>query len=263
MAEQFFDDTLGYELSRYTEFEADVGMEVLAIPNFEQGFIQDDNPSTYLSTSDLPADQPDLSFSIPSLEHPGQLPSFSRLSRSGKRTSFRKDFYRMQHIRALKKSIRQHKQRKFAATSIHKVDPQNPIHTSLWTKLMQLYLLHSEFFDSISSPSTVTEGGSAMDDSKTCNNTYLRSFFARSIVQVYNYVFTELVFAGDPARMCKKMKLECCMEGQHGEECREKWRLLKVFTRGEMIREVRGEVSEEVEREARKWLLKSGASGEQ
>lgn len=202
------------------------------------------------STSSTVGSAEQMEFSMDSVDQ-SATSAISRLYRKNRKGAFipsRRDFYRSQHIRALKRSIRLLETGQLPTTGISKLckifgDQQNYLrHRALWAKLRKYYLAHSDVLDTKSS--TVSGPGSearALRDEfhqaeeKSFNDKFVRDFFQSQEMRAFNYLFTEFVFAVTAEEMCEKMKNFCCTKADHTDSCIQKWSDLKEWTRKEML----------------------------
>ena len=242
MADDFLDDFTIFEVLQdgSTEFE----------PSPLQ--LQPDNdPSSAFPSSTAGAEGMEEwekgRFDIPSVDG---VEGFQRRKRNGKMDRFRKDFYRSQHIRALKKSIRQHNQNKFPTTNIHKIT--NAHQRPLWLKLRQLYVSHRDALQALSRTTAgpLTDGRARReedmeeDQPKTHNDSFMQMFFAHGALRAYHLLFCELVFDASPQEMCAKMHIVCCVETNHTVECQRKWQWMKEHTQKGILEEAGVEITQ-------------------
>ena len=93
--------------------------------------------------------------------------------------------------------------------------------------IVEYELLFSEFSDLKTGPKADHRGSEREGMFKTYSLKYLASIFAnKKIVDMYCN-FLELIFSeSSPQELCGKWKFQCC-EGEHSDECSEKWENLK------------------------------------
>lgn len=172
------------------------------------------------------------------------LQKLTRVSRKGVAGHPKKEYFRCQHIRGLKKSIRQVAGKKPPKASIHRIttDAQK----ARWEALYEFYLANVPVLKAISDTAVgpVTDGkkkkqqlSKPQADPKSYNNSYCKDFFSSPVVQTYNALYSDLVYSGDPAEMCEKMKVSCCM-GQHSCECGGVWQDIWEYARVGMLEEL-------------------------
>ena len=177
------------------------------------------------------------------------LQKLTRVSRKGVAGHPKKEYFRCQHIRGLKKSIRQAPGKKAPKASIHRITTESQ--RARWDALHEFYLANASALRSISDTAVgpITDGkkkkqqqGKPQADPKSYNNSYCKDFFSTSVVQIYNALYSDLVYSGDPEEMCLKMKVSCCM-GQHCCECDGVWQDIWEYARVGMLEELGLEVS--------------------
>jgi hypothetical protein len=245
MADDFQDDSYIYEvlLGENTNFDP-----------YPAQLQPDNDPSSAFPSSTAAAEGTEElekgRFDLPSVDRGIGVEGFQRRKRNGQMDRFRKDFYRSQHVRALKKSIRQHDQNKFPTTNIHKIT--NAHQRSLWLKLRELYISHRDSLQTLSRTTAgpLTDGRARReedmeeDQPKTHNDSFLHMFFAHSAVRAYHLLFSEFVFDASPKDMCAKMHIVCCLEANHTLECQQKWQWLKEHTQKGMLEEAGVEITQ-------------------
>lgn len=177
-------------------------------------------------------------------KHP--LHHLSRKSRKGLIGHPKKEYFRCQHIRGLKKSIRQLREgsKKPPKSAIHRVI--NEVQMAKWIQLREYYKSNRSILDSISYTEVgpVTDGKKKKSDSKrstdpkSYNNPYCTDFFSNPVVQWYNALYCDLVYGADPVEMCKKMKANCCEMAEHHFGCEGMWREVWMYARTGMLLEL-------------------------
>lgn len=207
----------------------------------------DTDPSSVVLTSttgvEAMEDVEKGSFDLPSVERGWGVEGFVRRKRNGGVAKFRKDFYRSQHIRALKKSLRQLEVNKFPTANIHKIT--NTQQACLWQKLREVYLTHADSLRDVSRTTAgpLTDGRNKREEDgeedmpKTHNDSFVQQFFASPSVRIYHLLFCDLVFQASPQELCAKMHIGCCVESSHTSECQLKWQGLKEYTQRGMLLE--------------------------
>jgi len=157
----------------------------------------------------------------------------------------KKEYYRCQHIRALKKSIRQLRSGKFPKAAIHKVNVSDSKQTQAWQALNQFYTQHRGELDDICETvqGPLTDGkkkrkrNSMRTAPRSFNNAYCSGFFSSLTVRAYNRLFCTLVYSAGPTEMCAKMKA-CCCGGEHTKHCETVWERVHQYVRADMLREL-------------------------
>ena len=172
------------------------------------------------------------------------LTQLKRTAKNGRVEPPKKEYFRCQHIRALKKSWRQLGCGKRPGASIHQVETLTQ--NELWQQLTEMYHTHEELLQRLSA----TEAGPLTDgkhkphveelqpQAKSFNNEFCRNFFMSWEVQEYNRVFCDLVYDVSPASLCRKLKLQCCNHFTHSEACAEVWANVKHFAQRGMLEEL-------------------------
>lgn len=183
-----------------------------------------------------------------------------RTGRNGRPQTPKKEYFRCQHIRALKKSWRQMALGKLPGASIHQVQTQEQ--AEVWRQLARLYAEHEGLFISLSATETgpLTDGKSKprMSEaftSKSFNNQFCRQFFSSWEVQEYNRLFCDLVYDIEPDILCEKLKFKCCFELTHSVTCSEVWTAVKHFAQKGMLEELAVWCDEPVTEDAIDYLL--------
>ena len=157
----------------------------------------------------------------------------------------KKEYFRCQHIRALKKSLRQIKTGKLPGASIHKVTRNS--HMRKWEEMKVFYNTHRAELDrlaaTISGPlvdarSLRDEMSMDVDTAKTYSDSFVLMFFSPETMRAYNQLFSDLVYDGPPAEICEKMKKTRCCKGPHSEHCEEVWREVCAYAKEGMWREL-------------------------
>jgi hypothetical protein len=183
---------------------------------------------------------------VPEKKH--TLQKLTRVSRKGVAGHPKKEYFRCQHIRGLKKSIRQMAGKKPPKASIHRIS--TPAQIARWDALHDFYTANSSALRLVSDTAVgpATDGkkkkqqAGPSTDPKSYNNPYCKDFFSQQVIQTYNALYSDLVYSGDPEEMCKKMKVTCCM-GQHSGECEGIWQEVWEYARVGMLEELELEVS--------------------
>ena len=179
-------------------------------------------------------------------KHP--LQKLTRVSRKGVAGHPKKEYFRCQHIRGLKKSIRQMAGKKPPKASIHRISTD--AQKGRWEALHEFYITNSSALRLVSDTAVgpATDGkkkkqqaADSSADPKSYNNPYCKDFFSKPVIQTYNALYSDLVYSGDPEEMCKKMKVTCCM-GQHSGECEGIWQEVWEYARVGMLEELDLEV---------------------
>lgn len=169
-----------------------------------------------------------------------------RNSRNKKKTGPpKKEYYRCQHIRALKKSIRQLQTGKFPQAAIHKVNTADSKQMQAWEDLKLCYAQHKSELDAVCDTvqGPLTDGkkkrkrNSLRTAARSYNNAYCSSFFASATVRAYNRQFCALVYSASPSEMCAKMKVLCC-RSEHTSHCVTVWDSVHQYVRADMLREL-------------------------
>lgn len=174
------------------------------------------------------------------------LRSLQRDSRKIKTGPPKKEFFRIQLIRALKKSIRQLCANKMPTAAIHKVDMNNERQKQYWEELSSFYTLHKDELDRMSKTTQgpVTDGktkrrrNALKKDPRSYNNGYCKAFFSSATVRAYNKKFCALVYSASPSEMCKKIKAKCCGADEHTGNCEEVWERVHQYACGGMLKEL-------------------------
>ena len=139
----------------------------------------------------------------------------------------KKEYYRCQHIRAMKKAIRTLASQKKLKVGMCPTDKCTPQQTELLEKLEHL----ANGYDWKS-----TEKSSA--EERSFNNKYCRVFYEDLRVRRFHYQFCDLVFDRCPADLCTNVKVKCCLSTQHTADCTELWTELKEYTKFGMLEEL-------------------------
>ena len=172
------------------------------------------------------------------------LTQLKRVAKDGRVESPKKEYFRCQHIRALKKSWRQLDSGKLPGASIHRVETHTQ--SELWQQMAEMYRRHEAFLQQLSA----TEAGPLTDgkhkphveelqpQAKSFNNDFCRNFFSSWEVQEYNRLFCDLVYDASPASLCTKLKLQCCGDSNHSTACVEVWANVKHFAQRGMLEEL-------------------------
>lgn len=172
------------------------------------------------------------------------LTQLKRVAKDGQVESPKKEYFRCQHIRALKKSWRQLESGKLPGASIHRVETHTQ--SELWQQMAEMYRRHEAFLQQLSA----TEAGPLTDgkhkphvkelqpQAKSFNNEFCRNFFSSWEVQEYNRLFCDLVYDAPPASLCSKLKLRCCADSNHSTACVEVWANVKHFAARGMLEEL-------------------------
>lgn len=157
----------------------------------------------------------------------------------------KKEYFRCQHIRALKKSIRQIKTGKVPGASIHKVTRNS--HMRKWEEMKVFYNTYRAELDRLAETTSgpLVDGRSRreemsvdVDTAKTYSDNFVLTFFSSEIMRAYNHLFSDLVYDCPPAEICEKMKKTRCCKGSHSEHCEEVWRQVCAYAKEGMWREL-------------------------
>ena len=176
--------------------------------------------------------------------HPLQL--LHRKSRVGKVGNPKKEYFRVQLIRALKKSIRQLATGKFPKAAIHKVNPSDLRQVQCYESLKHFYIQHRNELNRISPTTTgpTTDGKTKRRGraSKNCprsfSDAFCRGFFSSATIRTYNSLFCALVYSAPPSEMCKKMKANCCADDEHTSQCDAVWERVHQYACVGMLQEL-------------------------
>lgn len=77
-----------------------------------------------------------------------------------------------------------------------------------------------------------------LEGEKSFNNSFCSEFFSSGVTQQYHMLYCDLVYISDASEMCKKMRILCCTEDSHSQQCAAAWQDLKYFTKFDMLEEV-------------------------
>jgi len=144
----------------------------------------------------------------------------------------KKEYFRCQHIRALKKSLRQLKEKKMPGASIHRVNRSKDSQVRKWEEMKEFYRANWEELDRMAATTAgpLTDGKSRREEirvientAKSYNDNFVRYFFSFEVIRIYNRMFSDLVYDCSPAEICEKMKKTKCCQGSHSEHCQEVW----------------------------------------
>jgi hypothetical protein len=158
----------------------------------------------------------------------------------------KKEYFRVQHIRALKKSIRQLCAKQIPTAAIHRVDKNNLRQVQYWEELKNFYTLYKGELDRMSETTQgpVTDGknkrrrNALKKDSRSYNNAYCKAFFSSATIRTYNKKFCALVYSASPSEMCRKVKAKCCEADQHTSKCEELWESVHQYACVGMLKEL-------------------------
>lgn len=159
----------------------------------------------------------------------------------------KKEYFRCQHIRALKKSIRQIRTGKIPGASIHKVIRSKASHMHTWDEMKNFYLRNKEELDRLAETTSgpMTDGRSRREEgsvdvnaAKSYNDSFISYFFSFDSIRIYNGLFTDLVYDCTPEEICIKMKKTRCCKGPHTEECEGVWRKVRDYAKKGMWKEL-------------------------
>ena len=138
----------------------------------------------------------------------------------------KKAYFRIQLIRAFKKSLRQIATRKWAKAGIYKLNKNDEQHKQLWSRYYQCYKAEKAELSS-------DDLEAVQNNKEKCyNNQYCKRFFRSDAVRRLYFHFLDVTFREDspPSDNCLKFRLQCC-SGTHSERCTETWRAVKDFSR--------------------------------
>ena len=160
----------------------------------------------------------------------------------------KKEYVRCQHIRAIKKSLRQIKTNKIPGASIHKLDKSNHRQMQKWEEMKEFYYTYRHVLDPLSETTRgpLVDGkgrrGETTGDvntAKSYNDPFVLEFFSTPVMRQYNFLFSDLVYSDcKPEELCAKMKKTRCCKGRHGPECAEKWKQMHGYVMEGMWREL-------------------------
>lgn len=159
----------------------------------------------------------------------------------------KKEYFRCQHIRALKKSIRQIRTGKIPGASIHKVNRGKASHMSTWNEMKMHYLRNKEYMDEMAETTSgpTTDGRSRREEgtvnpnaAKSYNDNFVSFFFSSPTILRYNDLFSDLVYDCTPEEICVKMKKTRCCKGSHSEHCVGVWKQVCNYAKVGMWREL-------------------------
>ena len=208
-------------------------------PQFVQEIMVIDKSIEVSHSSSLPSEGPtdllatcEFNMSVAEESDPtNPLRCLIRESRKTKTGPPKKEYFRVQHIRALKKSIRQLRANKTSTVAIHRVDTSNLRQKQYWEELSNFYTLYKSELDRMSETTQgpVTDGknkrrrNALKKDSRSYNNAYCKAFFSSATIRTYNKKFSALVYSASPSEMCRKIKAKCCEADEHTSRCEEAW----------------------------------------
>ena len=159
----------------------------------------------------------------------------------------KKEYFRCQHIRALKKSLRQIRTGKIPGASIHKVNRSKASHMHTWDEMKNYYLRNKEELDTLAETtagpktdgrSRREEGSEDVNAAKSYNDSFISYFFSFDSIRIYNGLFSDLVYDCTPEEICVKMKKTRCCKGPHIEECEGIWRKVRDYAKKGMWKEL-------------------------
>lgn len=210
---------------------------------------EDVDRSSYLLSECISDSSETLNFTTNGAEesdfgHPLRL--LNRKSRKGKDGNPKKEYFRAQLIRALKKSIRQLATGKFPKAAIHRVNPNNLSQVQCYESLKHFYIQHRRELDKVSSTAkgpatdgkTKRRGKAAKNCLLSYSDSFCKGFFSSETIRRYNTLFCALVYSAPPSEMCKKMKAKCCAEEEHTSQCDTVWERVYQYACVGMLQEL-------------------------
>lgn len=159
----------------------------------------------------------------------------------------KKEYFRCQHVRALKKSIRQIRTGKIPGASIHKVNRSKASQMHTWDEMKNYYLRNKEELDTLAETTSgpMTDGRSRREEgsvnvnaARSYNDNFISYFFSFDSIRIYNGLFADLVYDCTPEEICTKMKKTRCCKGPHTEECEGIWRKVRDYAKKGMWKEL-------------------------
>lgn len=144
-----------------------------------------------------------------------------------------------QHLKALRRSFKQHASNLLPIKSLHRVNSEYQM--DLWRALRTLYLAHTNELQ----PTLLS-----LEDlqQESLKKRILTNFFSDAVRRAYNFLFCELIFASSTQELCSKTSLLCC-SGLHSTTCDLHWSQLKHYTHSGLLKELGVEVSASEETE--------------
>ena len=203
----------------------------------------DEDPSSYnyVSAPEVGTNIAVSQFDMTSLSPQGEsspLEAFYELKNEVQVPAKKKKFI-FQHLKALRRSFKQHSSNLLPIRSLHRVSSEYQM--QLWRALRSLYLAHTtELQPTLFSLADVQQAG--------LRERILTNFFSDPVRRAYNFLFCELIFASSAQELCSKTSLLCC-SGQHSTTCDLHWSELKHYTYSGLLKELRLEVSASEETE--------------
>jgi len=166
----------------------------------------------------------------------------------------KKEYFRCQHIRKLKKHIRNILKGKLPLRDFRAVEQVPLLH-----EMQRLIMLNSELFATLADTKNGPipgEKARALFEPKSFNDGYCAAFFHTSEMQTCYRLYLDLIFWDmDPASICSHLKHFCCKgkalhsdrcKGKvlHSDRCKAVWRVIRRYMEGEMLQELGVEVQE-------------------
>lgn len=209
----------------------------------------DEDPSSYnyVSAPDIGVNISQDEFDMSSLSPPqgeiSHLELFYEV-KEGRRVSVKKKKYLFQHLKALRKSFKQHSLGRVPIRSLHQVKSEAQL--KLWKALRTLYLTHlQELQPTLISLADVQH--------PSLRERILTSFFSSAARRTYNFLFCELIFESSSVELCSKSGMQCC-SGPHTTTCDMHWSQLKCYTQIGLLKELGLEASDAEEMEWKETL---------
>ena len=209
----------------------------------------DEDPSSYnyVSAPDIGVDIPQDDFDMSSLSPPqGEirlLESFREV-KMGKLVQVKRKKYLFQHLKALRKSFKQHSLDRFPTKSLHRVSSEGQ--RTLWKVLRTVYSTHLQELQPTSIPLADVQHPNLRER-------ILTNFFSSAARRTYNFLFCELIFESSSLELCAKSGMQCC-SGPHTTTCDLHWSQLKHYTQIGLLKELGLEVSDAEEMEWKETL---------
>lgn len=160
----------------------------------------------------------------------------NKFRQANSRKVLKKEYLRVQLIRAFKRALRQISQGKKLPikSKLHSFDPRNQQALKIWNILKDFYDRNKELQSiclTINGPKT--DGKSmpkTINTQKSFNLKFCQNFFSLEIVRKCFSYYVELIFLPfEPKALCKKFNFLCCDEKHHSIDCLYKWDIMKKY----------------------------------
>ena len=145
----------------------------------------------------------------------------------------KKEFFRCQYIRSIKKAIRQMKKDKFPKICIHRVDRTNTSQLQQWESLKADFRHRSTALLSVSGSNLQTLEN-PRPESRSFNDAYCFSFFSED-VRLFHFKYCDFVYQRSVPELCANTKLRCCKAESHSGDCEKVWRNVRCFAKFGML----------------------------